>query len=243
MPTAELNILDELYLHLDRDDEPWSVHLEVAVEGRVDGDRLAAAIASGMTAHPVARARLAPTRGTDRRYRWEISDDPVDPPLEEIECADDAQLAAARERTMGTSVPLDVAPPFAVTLAHHPGGDAVMLNLNHAAGDGMSAVRLLASFLRAYAGESDPVAPVDPLEVRDVRELVDAGSLGRRLGRLGALAEQPPRLASSPVRAAPAGGERRPGYGFELVALGGEEMERVIAHRQDGATVNDVLLA
>jgi hypothetical protein len=25
---ADLNILDEFYLHLDRQDEPWSVHLE-----------------------------------------------------------------------------------------------------------------------------------------------------------------------------------------------------------------------
>jgi NRPS condensation-like uncharacterized protein len=118
-----------------------------------------------------------------------------------------------------------------------------MLNLNHAAGDGMSAVRLLASFLRAYAGEADPVAPVDPLEVRDIRGLVDGGSLTGRLARLGAVAEQAPRLVSPPVRIAPFGGdEARPGYGFELVSLRGEEMERVLAHRRDGATVNDVLL-
>src|SRR4051794_31240462 len=32
LQTAKLNILDELYLHLDRDDEPFSVHMEVQVE-------------------------------------------------------------------------------------------------------------------------------------------------------------------------------------------------------------------
>src|SRR4051794_37491630 len=227
MISTELNILDELYLHLDRDDEPWSVHVEVVVEGRVNGARLADAIASGMRAHPIARARLAPTRGTDRRYRWEIAEDAIDPPLEEIDCAGDDELAAAREGVMSTSLPLDAPPPFAVTLAHHSGGDAIMLNLNHAAGDGMSAVRLLASFLRAYAGVDDPTPSVDPLDVRDIRALVDEGSVGSRLGRLGALAEQAPRLISSPVRVAAQGGRDRVGYGFELAALGGEEMERV----------------
>src|SRR5436190_23044854 len=38
MRTAELNELDQLYLHLDRDDEPWSVHLEVRVDGALDED-------------------------------------------------------------------------------------------------------------------------------------------------------------------------------------------------------------
>ena len=44
MPSAELNILDELYLHLDRDDEPWSVHVEVGVD--------AASLAYGIVIDP-----------------------------------------------------------------------------------------------------------------------------------------------------------------------------------------------
>ena len=36
MASTELNVLDQLYLHLDREDEPWSVHLEVAVSGELD---------------------------------------------------------------------------------------------------------------------------------------------------------------------------------------------------------------
>jgi hypothetical protein len=47
MTTIALNVLDELYLHLDRDAEPWSVQLEAGVEGRVDADRLEAAILEG----------------------------------------------------------------------------------------------------------------------------------------------------------------------------------------------------
>ncbi len=37
MQTTALNALDEIYLHFDREDEPWSVHLEVGVEGRIIG--------------------------------------------------------------------------------------------------------------------------------------------------------------------------------------------------------------
>jgi hypothetical protein len=42
--TTRLNVLDELYLHLDREEEPWSVHLEIRVEGTVDRGRLESAV-------------------------------------------------------------------------------------------------------------------------------------------------------------------------------------------------------
>lgn len=56
MQTTALNALDEIYLHFDREDEPWSVHLEVGVEGRIDGERLAAAAAL-TAAHDPGRRR------------------------------------------------------------------------------------------------------------------------------------------------------------------------------------------
>src|SRR5215210_3523333 len=215
MTTAPLNVLDELYLHLDRDEEPWSVQLEVGVEGRVDDERLAAAIVEAARLHPLARARLRPARGTDRRYHWEIAGELASAPLEVVPCRDDAALGAAREDAMSVSPPMDDAPPFAVTLAHHADGDAIMLNLNHAAGDGMSVVRLMVSILRAYAGLPDDPAPVDPLAVRDIGELVGSRSLGPRLARSRALVEQASRAVSSPVRIAAVGGDGgRPGYGF-----------------------------
>ena len=35
MPTTTpLNVLDELYLHLDREDKPWSVHAEIRRNSR-----------------------------------------------------------------------------------------------------------------------------------------------------------------------------------------------------------------
>ncbi len=243
MASTPLNVLDQLYLHLDREDEPWSVHLEVAVEGNVEAERLRDALRSGMRAHPIARARLRRPLPTDVRYHWEIGEEVEAVPLEVVACEDDAALEAARERLMGQSPSLESAPPFAVTLAHRPAGDVVMLNLSHAAGDGMSAVRLMASFLRAYAGESDPSPGVDPLEVRDIARLVHSRSLKARLARGATLVEQAARLTESPARIAPQGASDRPGYGFALLALDASELDRVRSHRREGATVNDVLLA
>jgi NRPS condensation-like uncharacterized protein len=243
MTTVALTVLDELYLHLDRDSEPWSVQLEAGVEGRVDADRLATAILAGAARHPLARARLRPARGIDLGYEWEIADELSAAPLEVADCDDAAALAAARERLMSTSPDLAEAPPFAMTLAHHPGGDAIMLNVCHAAGDGISAVRLMASILRAYAGEDDPQPPVDPLAVRDIGALVGSRSLPARLARTRTLARQVTRVAAPPARIAAEGvdGDRH-GYGFELLQLGPDELQAVLDHRTGGATVNDVLL-
>jgi hypothetical protein len=56
MTTAELNVLDQLYLHMDREDEPWSVQFELELPGRMDAERLSAAIVRAAGRHPVARA-------------------------------------------------------------------------------------------------------------------------------------------------------------------------------------------
>src|SRR4051794_5413311 len=242
MTTIALNVLDELYLHLDRDAEPWSVQLEVGVEGHVDADRLAAAILEGARRHPLARARLCAARGLDVGYEWEVADELTEAPLEVADCDDDLALAMARERLMSTSPDLEEAPPFAMTLAHHPDGDAIMLNVCHAAGDGISAVRLMASILRAYAGADDPQAPVDPLAVRDIGQLVHSRSIPARPTRGRALARQVPRVAAAPARIAPAGVEgERDGSGFELLQPGSDELQGILDRRTAGATVNDVL--
>jgi NRPS condensation-like uncharacterized protein len=243
MRTAELNELDQLYLHLDRDDEPWSVHLEVRVDGALDEDALRAAVREAADRHPIARARLGAARGTDVRYRWEIADELVRVPLDVVLATADPALEAARSSLLSTSVPLDEAPPFRLTLARHPAGDSLILNLRHAAGDGISAARLMASVLRAYAGEPDPVPSIDPLAARDIGALAGA-SARERIARARALVAHLARSALPPARVAPDGGNPGlPGYGFELLALEPPELETVMGLRREGATVNDVLLA
>src|SRR4051794_41787392 len=98
---ARLNILDELYLHLNRDDEPWSVQLEVQAEGRIDEARLADAIRKAAALHPVARARLSDSRGTDVRYHWEIDGGLAEAPLEAGAAGAATEAAPGRQGGLG----------------------------------------------------------------------------------------------------------------------------------------------
>jgi hypothetical protein len=59
---TRLNTVDEFYLHLDREQEPWSVHVEIRVDGRVDARELRAlrGFSSAPPAfHSVRRGALA----------------------------------------------------------------------------------------------------------------------------------------------------------------------------------------
>lgn len=80
MATLPLNLLDELYLNLDRATEPWTVHYELHLETHVDPARLARAVSGAARRHPLARARLMSWRLQDRAYDWEIVDELDDVP-------------------------------------------------------------------------------------------------------------------------------------------------------------------
>jgi NRPS condensation-like uncharacterized protein len=240
--TTQLNLLDELYLHLDRRGEPWVVHLEVRVGGRLDAERLARALAVAVQQHPIARARLASWRYSDRRYSWDILDRLSEVPLQIANCRDEGALDEARERHFAFSPSLETAPPFAVLLAHTPDGDAIVLNLNHAAVDGVGAVRFMLSVLRAYAQREDPVPSFDPLEVRDVLALAGANSTAERYRRMRAMLRLAARQLTPTTRVARDGGNDRPGYGFDFMSLSADETVAVGNRRTRDTTVNDVLL-
>jgi NRPS condensation-like uncharacterized protein len=242
MKSAQLNLLDELYLHLDRRSEPWVVHLEARVGGRLDAERLARALAVAVQKHPIARARLASWRYFDRGYTWDIVDRLSEVPLQIADCPDEAALDEARERHFAFSPSLDTAPPFAALLAHVPDGDAIVLNLNHAAVDGIGALRFMLSLLRAYAQKEDPLPPFDPLEARDVLALAGAQSAAERYRRTRAVARLAARQLTPTTRVARDGAGDRPGYGFDFMSLSADET-RAVGHRAPpDTTVNDVLL-
>jgi NRPS condensation-like uncharacterized protein len=241
--SVALNLLDEHFLNLDQEREPWGVQLEVRVGGRVDAQRLSTAIGAAARRHPIARAKLATWRPSDLAYRWEIAEALDAVPLSVAACPEDTLLSDARERLFSVSPSLEVAPPFAAVLAHGLHGDSILLNLHHAAGDGVAAARLMRAILRAYAGEADPVPALDPLAVRDVLALAGARSPEERLARGRALARHAVRQLTPTVRVARDGGDDQPGYGFELLALSPGETRAVCAKETAGATVNDVLLA
>jgi NRPS condensation-like uncharacterized protein len=240
--TVALDRLDEHFLSLDSEAEPWNVHFEVHVGGRLDAERLAGAIAAAMRRHPVARASLSDWQPYERRYHWRIADAPA-VPLVVADCGGEEELDAAREALLRVAPGLATAPPFRVLLAHVAGGDALVLSLHHAAGDGVAAARLMRSILLAYAGEDDPTPPLDPLAARDVHALVGATTRAERGMRWRGLLRQAATRAIPPTRLARRGGSGRPGYGVVCNALTQDETRALEASRPPGATVNDVLLA
>ncbi|MDA0164339.1 condensation domain-containing protein [Solirubrobacter ginsenosidimutans] len=239
--TVVLDRLDEHFLGLDREAEPWNVHFEVHVAGRLDAERLAGAIAAAMQRHPIARASLSDWRGYERRYHWRIADAPA-VPLAVANCADEQELDIAREALLRVSPGLAAPPPFAVLLAHTADGDALVLSLHHAAGDGIAAARLMRSILLAYAGEDDPAPPVDPLTARDVQALAGATTRAERRMRWRALVRQAAARVIPPARLARRGGRDHAGYGVVHTALTREETRALDTARPAGATINDFLL-
>jgi len=233
--------VDEAVHLLETEAAPWSIQMEVAVEGRLDEGRLRAAFGHALAAHPMARARKVASRPAEHTDQWEILPIPEHDPLRIVHCADDAELAAARAELQSLAVPLAEAPPLRARLARHPRGDVVMLNANHAAMDGFGALRFLYSVARNYAGDHDPTPAPPPQEAREYPERLATGSFGVRMRRRLALAEKLRDIVAPPARLAPDGASGEAGYGFHQVALSAAQTRALLGLDHLG-TVNDVLL-
>ncbi|MGH9279767.1 MAG: hypothetical protein ACRD12_16920 [Acidimicrobiales bacterium] len=205
---------------LDPATSAWSVHLEVGVTGTLNG----------------ARLRAAMERAFGRR--------PFDhDPLDVVECRDDAALGAARSELQARPATMTEWPPLRARLAHHPGGDVLMLNLNHAASDGFAAVAVLRSIAAAYAGDDDPQAPKpDFLATRDLPVRPYTGDDSMLLRWYHTLVEQLRDLLAYPARLAPDHARDTPGYGIHLVQLSPEDTRRVVNADRPGTSRN-ILLA
>lgn len=188
---------------LDPQSSAWSVQAEVRVTGTLDEARLRTALGVTVGIHPL-------------------------PPdcLEVVTCDDDDALDEARSRLHGLGVPAGL-PPLRALLARPPGGDVLMLSLNHAASDGVGAVAVLERIAQAYAAREDVGAPVDFLARRDLPvrpasagKAILARSYKTALGRLRGLLSAPVRLAADEPS------DRR-GAGFHLVALSPEQTRDV----------------
>jgi len=236
------NVADEAVHLLDSEAEPTSVHVEARVQGHLDDERLRTAVGAAVARHPLARARRAPFQWSDHQFQWQIDATADVDPLSVVDCLDDGDLAEAREALASVSVPLAGSPPLRVILAHHPAGDVVMVNANHAATDGFGALRFLRSVARSYAGTADPVPDLDLLAARNLTAGATAAPSARmRREPLAALARLRG-LAMPPARIATDGGGAEPGYGLHLASLTEDETHALAALDHPG-TVNDLLLA
>ena len=228
--------LDEASYHLDSISEPWSVHLEVRLNGRVDEDRLRHAVRVTLSRHPRALARATMARQRRADYEWEITPIPDVDPLDVVMCPDDDALQAVRDDLQSLAVPLVTSPPLRIRLARHRGGDVVMLNVHHAAGDGIAALRLLRSIARSYAGRSDPVSHTPP-------EAVEIPAPSGRWAQLRALVGELRQAAARSVHLVPSGREDRPGYRLHHVVVDTAQTAALSTKADGGTTVNDLLLA
>jgi NRPS condensation-like uncharacterized protein len=228
--------LDEASYHLDSASEPWSVHLEVRLSGTVVEDRLRQAVGIALARHPRARARATPARQRRAGYEWEITPAPDVDPLDVVACSDDDALQTVRADLQSLAVPLVTSPPLRIRLARHRKGDLVMLNLHHAAGDGIAALGLLRSIARAYAGRCDPVPQTPPEEV-------EIPALSGRWTQLRALVGELRQAAPRSVHLAPSGGEDRPGYRLHYLVLDTAQTAALVTTAEAQTTVNDLLLA
>ena len=233
-----LNPIDQGIFHLDQADMPWSLHCEVRVPGRLDDARVRAAASAATARHALARASLAAHRRRDRRLFWEVADRVDHVSVDVVDCPDDDRLNDVRARLLTVRVPLDAPPPFALTLAHRPGGDSLIMNLNHAIGDGLGAFRLMTSIARAYAGVEDGRHEADPFDARNL----DVHLAPHAKRRDPAHAAQP--SVGRTARVARDGGRSDvTGVGFCVMRLRPTIVAEIAARRCPPATLNDVLLA
>jgi NRPS condensation-like uncharacterized protein len=130
-----------------------------------------------------------------------------------------------------------MSPPLRIRLARHRDGDVVMLNVHHAAGDGIAALCLLRSIARAYAGRPDLVAQTPPEQVQ-----IPAPS-GGRWGQIQALVGELRQAAPRSAHLVPIGGADRPGYQLHHLVLDTAQTVALAAKAKAGTTVNDLLLA
>lgn len=220
-----------------------SVHIEIRVSGRVDEGQLRSAIRVAVGQHPIARARLVPAQRGAKTLSWEILPELQFEPLTVINAETQEQLQCAREQLASVSVPLDTAPPFRLYLVHYPGGDYLILNVNHAAADGLGSVRLMYSILRAYAGVVDDCGDIDPLTARDIPTTLQLKDNWQRGKRLTNLVRETSQFTSKLTSIVPEGNTDKAGYGLFYMHLEPEEVSLLNAKRHVPGSVNDLLVA
>jgi NRPS condensation-like uncharacterized protein len=198
----------------------WTLRLEAQVEGPLDERRLRQAVAAVLGPLPTA----------------------VDP-VECVDCGDDDALDRARSDPRRPPVPVQDWPPLRVCLAHHPAGDVVMLDVNHAAADGPAALRLLRSIANAYTGgDTGPVHPLDVAAATDLPVRPASAPVSAWGARYRKAVERLRDVLANPARLAADGAVDENGYGMHLVRLSTDDTRLVVdPHRR--RTSRDVMVA
>ncbi|MGH3783418.1 MAG: condensation domain-containing protein [Pseudonocardiaceae bacterium] len=243
-PSLPSTMLDESLLILQETRATWNVQFEVGADHRLDEARFRQAVLSACRRHPMARARLTPTPHSETSYRWDFADEVEMDPLRVVECPDGAALNRLRTELYAPPIALDTAPGFRVALARRPGVDLVLLSASHIVADGVGALRLMQTIVRAYRGEPDPADPLPLEQARDLGSFLAPKTRSEKWARQLEGLRRVRDALSSPSRIAVLGGTDGDGFGFVFRALDiGEATTPGLTQRASGTTINDVMVA
>lgn len=195
----------------------WGVHLEVRVTGHLDEERLRNAL-TAVFGDSTPREVLAA-----------------------VDCADDASLDAARERLQAEVVWPSQQPPLRAELVRHPGGDRLVLNVNHAAADATAALRVLQSVAGAYARGDQPGGKLEVLAARALPVRPASAPVPPPVQAYKNAVEWLRDRLARPARLAPDGAQPRVGHGFHLVRLSPAETADVIDRQHPGTSRNRLM--
>ncbi len=247
--------IEELDVYLENAQEPSLVQLETHARGHLDPAALEAALAGALAADPSARRHAAATSRWSRRLRWETAAPAVRPApgreatlLTVAGWSSPGQLATLRE--LLSAWPMSLNDTAArVLLAVGPEHDVVIMQVHHAAFDGVSSLALLSAICAGY--QESAVASIRPQVVRPswpgpgpvqppvpLRSRRGQAAAPRRGGSRPGL-PLPPGVVTR--IAAHAAQPDRPGYGFvqKSVPVPGPSRQGSGPH----PTVNDLLIA
>ena len=231
------SVFEELLNLADRPETPSTIHTEYRFEGVIDEDRFRDAVAAAVAVHPMARARRVAPRVWLRPPQWEIGAFDMSSVVRSVSCQDEAALAPIRDAFYSQLIDLATAPAFRALIVRRPGGDSLLLSLNHTITDGVGTLRFVHSIARAYTTRPDPVPPIDPLQARALNV-----QFGRETSPQTLKAGRPKNPWRTPSFVTPESVPGERGYRFLHLTLSSDERRRLsLKHYGADATINDLL--
>ena len=233
-----LNAIDEVLALSETPSEPWSLHLEARVDRSLDEERLDAAVRSALQKHPLGSSALV--EDNERLY-WLVDPRPMSEAVSACRAHRSCSSNSIRSEALERGRPLISSHRCEPGWSTRRTETTVMLNVNHAVCDGLSALRLMQSIARAYSGEPDPVFSGDALKEWRLERIRHACCRSRSGRRWPGSAITRGADTRRPYRARRRHGTprlRRPSAGPSRT-----DSCQSVFRRAAGASVNDILLA
>ncbi len=235
--------IDEILELTDSARYPVNVHIEAKAAGALDAEKMHEAVHAALDLHPLARARKMAPRPSDKQLIWEITDTVGVDPFLVVEAGDEAAVNVARNQLLSSQVPLHESPPLRVWLVRCSSGDHLILNVSHAAADGIGTLRFMRSILRAYNGEEDDTGSIEPLDARDVKALYSPTSRAEKNQQFKSFASSLKTQMSEPTNVSAVSYHKHIAYGCHNLTLDVDQVAALNPKRHIKATFNDLLVA